>query len=416
MSHADAGIAAGLPPARPYEHERGNVLRLAVAQALAGANSTVVYATGAVIGNMLAPSKALATLPISIFVVGMAACTLPAGIVAQRHGRRAAFLAGTACGVLVGLLAALAVVLGSFWLFCLATFFGGAYAAVVLSFRFAAADCAPAQRRPRALSAVMAGGVAAGVIGPQLVTHTMSLWPPHLFAATYLAQAAVAAVAALILLGVRLPMPTAATGQAGGRPLGTIARQPRFIIAVVCGVVSYLLMNFLMTAAPLAMQICGLSQEASNLGLQWHVIAMYAPSFFTGRLITRFGAPRVVAAGLALTAASAAVGLAGVDVAHFWLTLVLLGLGWNFGFVGASAMVLDCHAPEERARVQSLNDFLVFGTMAFGSFLSGGLLTAYGWTTVLWLSFAPLAAAVVAVAAAVFRPAPLDRTDMGRPG
>lgn len=416
MSHADAGIAAGLPPARPYEHERGNVLRLAVAQALAGANSTVVYATGAVIGNMLAPSKALATLPISIFVVGMAACTLPAGIMAQRHGRRAAFLAGTACGVLVGLLATLAVVLGSFWLFCLATFFGGAYAAVVLSFRFAAADCAPAQRRPRALSAVMAGGVVAGVIGPQLVTHTMSLWPPHLFAATYLAQAAVAAVSALILLGVRLPMPTAATGQAGGRPLGTIARQPRFIIAVVCGVVSYLLMNFLMTAAPLAMQMCGLSQEASNLGLQWHVIAMYAPSFFTGRLITRFGAPRVVAAGLALTAASAAVGLAGVDVAHFWLTLVLLGLGWNFGFVGASAMVLDCHAPEERARAQSLNDFLVFGTMAFGSFLSGGLLTAYGWTTVLWLSFAPLAAAVVAVAAAVFRPAPLDRTDMGRPG
>ena len=416
MSHADAGIAAGLPPAMPYEHERGNVVRLAVAQALAGANSTVVYATGAVIGNMLAPDKALATLPISIFVVGMAACTLPAGIVAQRHGRRAAFLAGTACGVLVGLLGALAVVLGSFWLFCLATFFGGAYAAVVLSFRFAAADCAPAQRRPRALSAVMAGGVAAGVIGPQLVTHTMTLWPPHMFAATYLAQAAVAAASALILLGVRLPMPTAATGQAGGRPLGAIARQPRFVIAVVCGVVSYLLMNFLMTAAPLAMQMCGLSQEASNLGLQWHVIAMYAPSFFTGRLITRFGAPRVVAAGLALTAASAAVGLTGVDVAHFWLTLVLLGLGWNFGFVGASAMVLDCHAPEERARVQSLNDFLVFGTMAFGSFLSGGLLTSYGWTTVLWLSFAPLTAAVVAVAAAVFRPAPLERTDIGRPG
>lgn len=414
MSHVNAGIAAGLPPAVPYEHERGNVLRLAVAQALAGANSTVVYATGAIIGNMLAPDKALATLPISIFVVGMAACTLPAGIIAQRHGRRAAFLAGTACGVLVGLLAALAVALGSFWLFCLATFFGGAYAAVVLSFRFAAADCAPAQRRPRALSAVMAGGVAAGVIGPQLVTHTMTLWPPHVFAATYLAQAAVAAVSALILLGVRLPMPTAAAGQAGGRPLGTIARQPRFIIAVVCGVVSYLLMNFLMTAAPLAMQMCGLSQEASNLGLQWHVIAMYAPSFFTGRLITRFGAPRVVAAGLALTAASAAVGLTGVDVAHFWLTLVLLGLGWNFGFVGASAMVLDCHTPEERARVQSLNDFLVFGTMAFGSFLSGGLLTSYGWTTVLWLSFAPLAAAVVAVATAVFRPGPLER--IGRPG
>ncbi|MGK9231354.1 MFS transporter [Inquilinus limosus] len=400
MSHVNAGAAAGLSAAALYQHERGNVLRLAVAQALAGANSTVVYATGAIVGNMLAPSKALATLPISIFVVGMAACTLPAGSIAQRHGRRAAFLAGTGCGLLVGLLAALAVVLGSFWLFCLATFFGGAYAAVVLSFRFAAADCAPPERRPRALSAVMAGGVAAGVIGPQLVTTTMNLWPPHLFAATFLAQAAVAAVSALILLGIRLPVPTAATGKAGGRPLGAITRQPRFITAVICGVVSYLLMNFLMTAAPLAMQMCGLSQESSNLGLQWHVIAMYAPSFFTGRLITRFGAARVVTAGLALTAASAAVGLMGVDVAHFWLTLILLGLGWNFGFVGASAMVLECHAPEEKARVQSLNDFVVFGTMAFGSFLSGGLLTSYGWATVLWLSFAPLTVAVVALAAA----------------
>ncbi|OWJ64300.1 MFS transporter [Inquilinus limosus] len=405
MSHANAGIAAGPAAAGLYDHERGNVARLAVAQALAGANSTVVYATGAILGEMLAPSKALATLPISIFVVGMAACTLPAGRIAQRHGRRAAFLAGTVCGVLVGVLAALAVVLGSFWLFCLATFFGGAYAAVVLSFRFAAADCARPERRPRALSAVMAGGVAAGVIGPQLVTHTMNLWPPHMFAVTFLAQAVVAVLSAFILLGVRLPAPTAAVaaaaGKAGGRPLGVIARQPRFIIAVICGVVSYLLMNFLMTAAPLAMHICGLSQESSNLGLQWHVIAMYAPSFFTGRLITRFGAPRVVAAGLVLTAASAAVGLTGVDVAHFWVTLILLGLGWNFGFVGASAMVLDCHAPEEKARVQSLNDFVVFGTMAFGSFLSGGLLTSYGWNTVLWLSFAPLALAVVAVAAAV---------------
>lgn len=398
MSHVDAGTAAGPSPAVPYRHERGNVLRLAVAQALAGANSVVVYATGAVVGNMLAPSKVLATLPISIFVVGMAACTLPAGVIARHHGRRAAFLTGTGCGALAGLLAALAVVLGSFRLFCAATFFGGIYAAVVLSFRFAAADCAPPERRARALSVVMAGGILAGVVGPQLVTYTMNLWPPHLFAATFLAQAAVAAVSALVLLGVRLPMPTAAE-VAGGRPLGTIARQPRFVAAVICGVVSYLLMNFLMTAAPLAMRLCGLSQEASNLGLQWHVIAMYSPSFFTGRLIARFGAARVVTTGLILTMASSAVGLAGIDVAHFWLTLVLLGVGWNFGFVGASVLVLDCHRPEERTRVQSLNDFLVFGTMAFGSFLSGGLLTAYGWSTVLWLSFAPVAVAVAALAA-----------------
>src|SRR5579883_426676 len=397
MSQAEATTTRALVPESPAEYELANIVRLTIAQALAGANSTVVYATGAIIGNTLAPSKALATLPISIFVVGMAACTLPAGAIARRHGRRAAFLAGTGCGVLVGVLAALAVVLGSFWLFCAATFFGGAYAAVILSFRFAAAECVPPERRPRALSAVMAGGVFAGVIGPQLVTYTMDLWAPYLFAGTFLAQAAVAALSALVLIGVRLPMPTAAE-TAGGRPLGAIARQPRFITAAICGVVSYLLMNFLMTAAPLAMRLCGLSQEMSNLGLQWHVIAMYLPSFFTGRLITRFGAPRIVAAGLTLTAASAATGLAGVAVAHFWLSLILLGLGWNFGFIGASALVLECHRPEERTRVQSLNDFIVFGTMALGSFSSGSLLTSYGWSTVLWVSLFPLMIAVAALA------------------
>lgn len=388
---ADAPLET-LSPSQSYA--RGNVARLTIAQALAGANSTVIFATGAILGNMLAPAPALATLPISVFVVGMAASTLPAGAIAQRYGRRAAFLIGTGCGVLTGLLAALAVVLGSFWLFSAATFFGGVYAAVVLSFRFAAADCVPPQKRARALSFVMAGGVFAGVIGPQLVTHTMYLWMPYMFAATFIAQAAVAALSAFILLGVRLPAPTAAE-IAGGRPLRIIARQLRFVTAVVCGVVSYLLMNFLMTAAPLAMQMCGLSQELSNLGIQWHVIAMYAPSFFTGRLITRFGAGPVITAGLALTGISAAVGLLGTGVMNFWLTLILLGLGWNFGFVGASAMVLECHRPEEKARVQSFNDFVVFGTMAFGSFLSGGLLTAYGWNTVLWLSFVPLAAAVL---------------------
>ncbi len=385
-----------------WHGQRGNVIRLAIAQALGGANATVIFATGAIIGAMLAPDKALATLPISIFVVGMAACTLPTGMIAQRFGRRAAFFAGTACGVLTGLLAALAVIQQSFWLFCLATFLGGAYAAVVLSFRFAATDSVTPEWRPRALSLVMFGGVAAGVIGPQLVTFTMDLWQPYMFAATFIAQALVAALSLFVLAGVRLPMPTPAE-LAGGRPLSEIARQPLFLIAVICGAVSYMLMNFLMTAAPLAMRLCGHSQESSNLGLQWHVIAMYAPSFFTGGLITRFGAQRIVAFGLALTGVSALIGLAGVDVAHFWLTLTLLGIGWNFGFVGASALVLECHRPEERTRVQSFNDFIVFGTMAVGSFTSGGLLTAYGWDIVLWVSFAPLALAVGALLVAGLR-------------
>lgn len=377
--------------------QRNNVVRLTVAQALAGANSVVVYATGSIVGHMLAPDKSLATLPISVFVVGMAACILPAGTIARRYGRRTTFLAGTACGVLTGLLAALAVYIGSFWLFCLATFFGGAYAAVVLSFRFAAADGVEPAKRARALSFVMGGGVLAGVVGPQLVTHTMYIWPVYVFGATFLAQAIVAGLSALVLWGIRLPRPTAAE-VAGGRPLSVIVRQPLFITAVICGAVSYMLMNFLMTAAPLAMQMCGHSQESSNLGLQWHVIAMYAPSFFTGRLITRYGAGRIVMAGLALTGLSIIAGLSGIDVAHFWVSLTLLGVGWNFGFVGASAMALECHRPEEKTRVQSFNDFIVFGTMAVGSFASGTLLAAYDWNMVLWVSAVPLVLAAAALA------------------
>ncbi|WP_414650879.1 MFS transporter [Eoetvoesiella sp.] len=400
MAENNIGTMGDASDELPVKIQSGNIWRLSIAQALAGANSVVVYATGAIVGDMLAPSPMLATLPISIFVVGMAVCTLPAGAVARRHGRRTAFLAGTGAGVLAGLVAMLAVVMGWFWLFCLATFFGGAYAAVVLSFRFAAADGVAPDRRARALSLVMAGGVVAGVVGPQLVTWTMNLWPPYMFAATFLAQGAVAAVSAFILLGVRLPMPSPAD-LAGGRPLAMIARQPRFIAAVISGAVAYLLMNFLMTAAPLAMHMCGHSQESANVGLQWHVIAMFGPSFFTGSLIKRFGAGRVATVGLLLTGLSAAVGLAGIDIAHFWATLILLGLGWNFGFLGASALVLECHRPEEKTRVQSLNDFIVFGLMALGSFSSGGLLSAYGWDMVLWVSFVPLALAVVALAVAL---------------
>ncbi len=380
--------------ATAYPDERGNVARLAIAQALAGANATIIFATGAVIGNTLAPSAALATLPVSVFVVGTAAATLPAGAIAARYGRRAVFLLGTGCGVLVGLLACAAVLLGSFWLFTFATLFGGAYMAVTATFRFAAADCAPPERRARALSLVMAGGLFAGVIGPQLVTHTMYIWSPFLFAATFLAQAVVAILAGFVLAGVQLPPPKRGESSRG-RPLATVARQPRFVAAVMAGVISYLIMNFIMTSAPLAMRLCGLSQEDANLGIQWHVIAMYAPSFFTGRLIARFGAPRVVAAGLLLTACSAGVGLSGITVAHFWATLVLLGIGWNFGFVGASALVLETHRQDERTRVQSFNDFLIFGCMAIGSFASGGLLNSYGWEMVCWVSIPPLAIAGV---------------------
>ena len=225
-----------------------------------------------------------------------------------------------------------------------------------------------------------------------------------MFAGTFLAQAGVAAISAFVLLGVRLPTPRAKEA-ARGRPLKVIVRQFRFVTAVVCGMVSYLLMNFLMTSAPLArLPVRLISTRMSNLGWQWHVIAMYGPDFFTGRLITRFGAARVVAVGLTLLGAAAAVGLAALQVKYFWSSLIQRGLGRNFGFLGASAMALESsHLPAERTKVQSLNDFIVFGTMAVGSFSSGGLLTNYGWSAVLWVSFIPLLIAVCALAASVFR-------------
>lgn len=391
--------AASTTPNQLSERDqRNNLWRLTIAQALAGANAVVIFATGAIVGNELAPSQLLATLPISVFVIGMAVCTLPAGVIARRYGRRAAFLTGTSAGVLVGLLSAIAVIESSFWLFNVATFFGGVYAAVVASFRFAATDGLAPEKQPHALAMVMAGGIAAGVVGPQLVTHSMHLWPDHLYAASFILQALVAFISGIILWGVRLPKPSLAEQAGGGRPLSTIVRQPSFVAAATLGAVSYMLMNFLMTAAPLAMHLEGHSHEAANSGIQWHVIAMYAPSFFTGKLIARFGALKVSLLGILLTAISTLIALTGNSVAHYWWMLVILGIGWNFGFLGASAWVLKCHSPVEKTRVQSFNDFIVYSCMVVGSFASGGLLSLYGWERVLWISFIPLVLSLMVLA------------------
>jgi predicted MFS family arabinose efflux permease len=375
---------------------RANVIRLAAAQALTGANAAVIFATGSIVGATLAPSPSLATVPISMYVAGLAGGTLPTGIISRAYGRRVAFIAGTACGIFTGLLGALAILRGSFILFCCATFLGGLYGAVSQSYRFAAADGASASFRPKAVSWVMAGGVFAGVLGPQLVQWTMDIWSPFLFAFSFVAQAAVALLAMAILAGVDAPRPEKSDLRQG-RPLLEIARQPRFIAAALCGVIAYPTMNLVMTSAPLAMKMCGLSLSDSNFGIQWHVVAMYGPSFFTGSLIARFGAPKVVAAGLLLEALSAAIGLSGITAVHFWVTLIVLGLGWNFGFVGASALVLESHRPEERNKVQAFNDFLVFGMMAIGSFSSGQLLANYGWAAVNWVVFPPVLVGLIAL-------------------
>lgn len=380
------------PPADD-SRARANALRLAVASALAGANASVVFATGAIVGSVLAPDKSLATVPVSLFVVGMASATLPAGMIARRRGRRAAFQLGSLLGVVGGLINALAVWRGAFALFCLGTALCGCYAAVAQSYRFAAADTASDAFKPKALSWVLAGGVLAGVVGPQLVQNTMNLWAPYLFSASYVGQALVALLAMAVLSSVDIPRPAAADLHAGRR-LGEIVRQPRFLVAALCGVVSYALMNLVMTAAPLAMKMCGHEVRDSNLAIQWHVIAMYLPSFVTGHLIGRWGVERIIVAGLALIAAAAGVGLAGITVGHFWAALILLGVGWNFSFIGASAMVLTAHRPEERHKVQSFNDFLIFGTMAVGSFSSGTVLVNWGWSWVNAIAFPPIALAL----------------------
>ena len=368
---------------------RSNVVRLAAAQALTGANSAVIFATGSIVGASVAPDMSLATAPLSMYVLGLAAGTLPTGAISRAYGRRVAFIIGTGCGVLSGLLGSLAILRGSFALFCCATFLGGLYGAVSQSYRFAAADGASATFRPKAVSWVMAGGVFAGVLGPQLVQWTMDIWPPYLFAFSFVVQAAVAAVAMVILSGVDAPKPAPADLH-DGRPLLQIVRRPRFIAAAICGIVAYPVMNLVMTSAPLAMKICGLSVSDSNFGIQWHIVTMYGPSFFTGSLIARFGAPKIIATGLLLEACAATIGLSGITALHFWATLIVLGIGWNFGFVGASALVLETHRPQERNKVQAFNDFLVFGMMAIGSFSSGQLLANYGWSAVNIVVYPPV--------------------------
>jgi predicted MFS family arabinose efflux permease len=360
---------------------RRNVVVLAVAQALAGGNNTVIVSTTGIVGAVLAPDKGLATLPIAVMVLGMWAGTLPVGALARRFGRRFALQTGSLFGILSGLISYMAVLHGSFWLLVAGTFCGGLYAAAHLSYRFAAADTASEAFRSMAISWVLAGGIFAALLGPQLVIWTKDLLPPYMFAATFLGQSACAVLAAVVLQFVRLPQGRMVE-DAPSRPLGEILRQPRFLVAAACGMASYAMMNMVMTSAPLAMVDCGHSVTDAALGIQWHVLAMYGPSFFTGSLIARFGVERITGLGLGLIVLTAIVAVSGITVAHFWTALALLGLGWNFAFIGATTMVTQCHRPHERTKVQSFNDFLIFGSMAVASFSSGQLLAAVGWAAI----------------------------------
>jgi MFS family permease len=364
-----------------------NALVLAVAQALAGANVSVIVATGGIAGATLAPDPALATLPISVMIVGMWLGTMPVGMLAQAFGRPFALQTGSVFGAVSGIVSCFAMLRGSFLLLLLGALCGGLYAAAQQSYRFAAADTASAQFRAKAVSWVLAGGVFAAVLGPQLIIFTKEIWPAYLFAGTYLAQSASAVVAGGVLTFLKIPMPVRVRTFSDGKPLVEIIRKPAFIVAVACGLACFGTMNLMMTAAPLAMVMCDHSVNEAALGIQWHVLGMYAPSFFAGTLILRFGLRTMMVTGLALIAVAAGVGYAGIGLWNFWIALVVLGVGWNFGFIAATNLVTECHGPHERNKVQAFNDFLIFGFMAIASLSSGTLLSRFGWTAVTTLVF-----------------------------
>lgn len=392
-------------PSAEQIHARRNVGILALAAAISGSLPAICITLGGLTGiYLLGPDKSLATLPVSGFHLGAAMGAIPAALLMRQLGRRLGFMSGALVGAAGGCLAATAVVSGSFVLFFLALAAVGFAHAFAQQYRFAAADTGTEAFRARAISLVILGGIAAAVIGPQTVIHTRDMLAPVPFAGAYLAMSglAIAALVVVSFLGGTARSAPKAESVAGGRPLAEIARQPRFIVAVLCAMGSYALMSLVMTAAPLAMVACGLGEDNAALGIQWHIIAMYAPSFLTGALITRIGAEAVIAIGMALLAGSGLVGLAGIDLGHFWGALILLGVGWNFGFVGATTMLTQTYRLNERGKVQGLNDLLVFGSVAVASFSSGKLFTSIGWDILNVVIFPVVAVCTLGVVIAYF--------------
>ena len=366
---------------------RRNAITLAAAQSVVGAANPVVISLGGLAGLwLLADNPALATLPVSSFGVGLALGTLPAAWLMERVGRRIGFLCGTAIGFVGFLGAAGALVGGFFWMFCLALLIAGSSVAFVQQYRFAAADEASALFRPRAISWVLAGGLGAAIIGPQTAIATQDILAPVPFAGAFVAAALFMFPGALILSRLRFTQPPARHAvKQGGRPLGQIVRSRAFLVAVFCGVSSYALMSLVMTGTPLAMVHAGHSHEHAMLGIQWHVLAMYAPSFFTGSLIVRFGKKPIVGTGLFVLALCAVAGLTGIELWNFWSALILLGVGWNFAFLGATAMLTETHNDAEKSRVQGLNDFLIFGSVALASLSSGQIFNSFGGQALFWV-------------------------------
>jgi len=387
-----ASFTAATVPTTPVQ--RRNLGLLVAAQSLGGAVPPIIISLGGLVGTQLTTNPNHATLPVSIYQLGLALSTLPAAWLMQRSGRRVTYSLGALLGVVSGLIAAWGIASADFLTFCLGTALAGFYAACVQNYRFAAVDAiGESGSQARAVSLVMVGGLLAAIIGPQVVIATRDMLDVR-FAGSFYGLTGLAVLALPVLLLLKLPPVTSKTVTGPARSLWEIALTRKFLVAACAGVVSYGLMSFLMTAAPMAMVGHGHSDKHAALGIQWHVLAMFGPSFFTGRLIERFGKRQITALGLAMIGAAAVMALAGLELLHFWGALILLGVGWNFGFIGSTALVTECYRPSEKAKVQALNDFLIFGTVAAASFSSGSLLHTAGWNGInLWI--VPIVAVVV---------------------
>jgi predicted MFS family arabinose efflux permease len=360
-----------------------NVAVLVFAHAVLGSQLAINIILAGLAGAALASDPALATLPVSVVVL-MSMITAPfASLLMGRYGRRAGFMVGIAAGASGGALCAQALFASSFALFIAGTGLIGVYQSFQGFFRFAAADTASEGFKPRAISWVFAGGLLSAVIGPEIVRFTSDAIPAVPYAGAYLAIIALNSVGAIGMWFLDIPQPPRARGLADtGRPLRVIAGQPAFVVAVLCGMVGFASMSLVMTSTPLAMVEHGFAEGQAADVVRWHIVAMFAPSFFTGSVIVRFGHLRVIATGLALLSVCGAIALAGVDLHHFYFALFALGIGWNFSFIGATSLLGTVHTLAEQAKVQGLNDFLVMAFVAMGSFASGALLDAYGWDAV----------------------------------
>jgi MFS family permease len=368
-----------------------NLWLLSIAQGLFLTNNVTFIAINGLVGLSLAPVPWMATLPVMGYVVGGALST---GLVAQsqqRFGRKKSFLLGLLVALLSSGLGAWAVMHSSFWLLVLATVIAGYYSANGQLYRFAAAELCVPDYREKAVSLVMAGGLIGAIIGPNLAMHTKN-WLELPFAGAYVALAVIALLSLVLMSYIEFPaVPTKKKSDYAGRDLSVIMRQPVFVVATLAAALGFGVMNLLMAATPLAMQVCGLSFEDTAWVLQWHVIGMFAPGFVTGHLIQRFGVVNIMGVGVLLNIACIFIALSGVDMHQFLLSLFLLGVGWNFLFTGSTTLSMDAYSPEEKDAAQGAINFFVFATMAVTSFASGALVTTQGWTWLNWGSLLPVA-------------------------